>query len=181
MSDFTRDLNGKLPSLQDASPDLDLADISHHISTIKNLTSNVPLNFSSKTVKSLEKQGRELWNLCIRLKRDPGRRSHIDCRVRLLALHILDLSHMVQKSNFEDEEARKLYILGLSMTMARICLRDEDLESGRMALQKAAELVEQLKALRSQNQDNSLSSKVFALEADYLTMRMALVSSLLEP
>lgn len=125
----------------------------------------------------LEKSGRDLWNLCIRLKRDVGRDSKLDCRVRLLAFHLLELARPAEGRTTTDEETDIIYFLGLSMTVGRVCLQDEDLESGRAALQKAAEFVERLKAANHRAGIEGLPPQAVALETDYLTMRMALVSS----
>lgn len=171
-----RHLETKLPSSQIASPDVLLADISHHINTAKSLMQKPPPRFPQKLGRSLEKSGRDLWNLCIRLKRDASRHKKLDCRVRLFALHVLELGRLSRDSAKRDEETEIVYFLELTMTLGRICLQDEDIESGSAALQKAAELVDRLKALHQAVGLDNRVHQAHALEADYLTMRMALVS-----
>ena len=62
----------------------------------------------------------------------------------------------------------------LALTAGRLCVRDEDLDSARVALQKAAELIERLKATTESKEAAGLSG-TRRLEAEYLAMRTLLV------
>ena len=65
--------------------------------------------------------------------------------------------------------------MGLAMTLGRVCLEGEDLDSTRAALQKAAEYIDRLKTLPERESDEYSRTGRLRLEADYLSMRMALV------
>lgn len=118
----------------------------------------------------LERHGRDLWNLCIRLKRDGnnGKEAKLLIRTRLFAFHLLELGRSPGRGK-SDAESEIVYLIGLVLTLARLCLEGEDLDAARAALQKAAEYVERLKEVSSHNKGR------IRLEADYLAMRIALV------
>lgn len=152
-----------------------IAEIGAQTATIKTFRQKPPLQPASKLSKALEKSGRGLWNLCIRLGLDAGRDPQLDGRARFFALHLIEAGRLLKKSNNEDEQHDCVYLLGLSVTVGRICLHDGDVELSRMALQKAAELLDRLKTIQEDCLDGR-SSQLILLEADYLTLRIALVS-----
>lgn len=174
--EFSADLHSKLSDPR--SPDLLLADIGHHITTVTALSQKVgPLQLNSKTTKDLERHGRDLWNLCIRLKREHGeatRNSRLLSRARLFAFHVLELGRRGGRAK-RDDESEVVYLMGLAMTLGRVCLEGEDLDSTRAALQKAAEYIDRLKTLPERELDEYSRTGRLRLEADYLSMRMALV------
>jgi hypothetical protein len=176
--DFSEDLRSKLSDPR--SPDLLLADIGHQITTVTALSQKVsPLQLNSKTAKELERHGRDIWNLCIRLKREGGettttRNSRLLSRARLFAFHVLELGRRAGRAK-RDDESEVVYLMGLAMTLGRVCLEGVDLDSTRAALQKAAEYIERLKALPERVPDEYSRTRRLRLEADYLSMRMALV------
>ncbi|KAG9256302.1 meiosis protein SPO22/ZIP4 like-domain-containing protein [Emericellopsis atlantica] len=144
-----------------------IADIRHQLHVIASL-SQKPLQHH--IARSLEREGRDLWNLCIKLKRE--RKSvKILPKARLLAFHVLELGRMGVESNPEQSGAvdKVVYFLGLLLTLGRICLAENDLGSGRIALQKGALYVDKLKALQG---DDTAGRR--SLEAGHVTLHMAL-------
>lgn len=175
-ADFATELQTKLSSPQLAFVDLLNAEIGAQTAIIKNFTQNSTPQPPSRLSRSLEKSGRDLWNLCIRLRRDAGRDPQLDSRTRFFALHMIEAGRLLRQSKEEDKQNDCVYILGLSATVGRICLHDGDVELSRMALQKAAELLDRLKAMEKDCPEGT-PSHLMLLEADYLTLRIALAGS----
>lgn len=179
--DFAVDLESTLPSTRDAGAvDVLLADLGHHIQTITNFPQQSAASISTKAAKDLERQGRNLWNLCIRVNRDIGdgssskERTKLLVSVRLFAFQILELGRQAGRHK-KDAEAEAVYLLNLALTLGRICIGDAELDSARLALQKAAQLVERLKAVAEEKSLPDPSGARRRLETEYLTMRIALV------
>ncbi|POR34574.1 Uncharacterized protein TPAR_05222 [Tolypocladium paradoxum] len=178
--DFAVDLESTLPSTRDAGAvDVLLADLSHHIQAITNLSQQSATSISAKAAKDLEKQGRTLWNLCIRVNRDTSNgspskeRIKLLVRARLFAFEILELGRQAGRHK-KEAEPEAVYLLNLALTLGRICIGDAELDSARLALQKAAQFVERLKAVAEENSLPDPSGARRRLETEYLTMRMAL-------
>lgn len=134
----------------------------------------------TKICKDLDRQGRNLWNLCVRLKREKDldsaaahERGRLLIRTRVLGFHMVELGRQGHRRQ-RDGEAEIVYLLNLALILGRSCIADSDLESARLVLQKAAEYVERLKDIESR--DVQCCNK---FEAEYLTLRTALVSDLL--
>jgi hypothetical protein len=74
----------------------------------------------------------------------------------------------------DDAAPEAVYLMGLALTLARLCLEAEDLEPARDALQKAADYLDQLAKI---GDASGCGSSRIKLEADYLAMRIALVKA----
>lgn len=164
--DFAVNLPSKLRDAQ--SIDLLLAELGHQINTTTALSHKAPLHLPSRTTKDLERHDRYLWNLCIRLKRDGGG------AIALFAFYMLELGRQTGTAR-RDAESEVVYLMGLAMMLGRVCLEGDDLESSRAALQKAAEYIERLRSFPATMSESCSRQARVRLEADYLSMRMALV------
>ena len=153
-----------------------LADINHHIHTLSTPTQK-STSLSSSATKDLKRCGRDLWNECIKERRKrydglaPKERSRLLVRARIFAFQINALAREGSKGKRKDTEADVVYMMTMALTVGRLCIDDSDLDGARLALQKVAEYMEQLKEVPGG--DMGLRSR---LEAEYLTMRTALVS-----
>lgn len=176
IADFASELRGSLPTIHSSRPnDLVIADIKHHSSTATALTQEATRPTGHGTAKTIESHGRDLWNLCIRLKRgaeqvDP--KALIWARVFAFALLCLGRSSGRRK---QDAESEMVYLMANALTLARLCMEAEETELAAGALHKAAELLDSLKKLTS---GQPIERGRVKLEADYLAMRMALVNTL---
>lgn len=182
-TEFAVDLHSKLPSLSDATTTgLLLADVSHHIDAIISFSQKNTVKLPPKTAKELERHGRDLWNLCVRLKRDkddatvPQEEKRLVVRTRVFGFHILSLGRKGGREK-KDVELEIAYLINLALMVGRVCVADSDLEAARTVLQKAAELVEQLKSLPTAQPRDDIGQRM-RLEAEYLALRTALVGNI---
>lgn len=155
-----------------------LAELNHQLQLL-NAPPQAP---SADLAPALECQGRNLWNLCIRLKRDAEEtppcqeRAKLLVRARRFAFQLLELGRSEGSQRHTDQAAEAAYLLRLALTLARNSLCETDLDSARFALQKAAACFEQLQApdpTHGLPLDSTAAGR--RLEAEYLTMRTALV------
>ncbi|PHH75866.1 hypothetical protein CDD83_4348 [Cordyceps sp. RAO-2017] len=186
--DFAVDLEGRLPASRDVGVvDVLAADLAQHLQAIQRLSSQqgaaVP---TVGTGRDVERRGRSLWNLCIRVKREAGAGgaapppdgwARLLLSARVFAFHVLELGRL---AGGPADEADAAYLLNLALTLARICLAEDELSFARLALRKAADGVEQLKFLAAADGDGNgpagpLAGARQRLEVEYLTMRVALV------
>lgn len=65
-------------------------------------------------------------------------------------------------------------MMGLSLTLARVCVESSDLEGALLSMAKAADYIERLKGMENMTSDDQ--AQIQKIEAEYLTMRCALVS-----
>lgn len=181
-AEFAATLQSKLSDpLEPRAIDLLLADTSHHVQLIHNaapLGTTGPL--PPKLAKDVERHGRDLWNLCVRLKREkdpsvPMERAKLLIKARSLAFYMLEFGRSAGRAK-EDTGAEVAYLMSLSLTLGKHCVEDSDLDSARLALQKTAELMEKLKAAPLDASDPREQSERTKLDAEYLAMRTALVS-----
>ncbi|KAL7799887.1 meiosis protein SPO22/ZIP4 like domain-containing protein [Trichoderma ceciliae] len=182
--EFAVALQSKLSDSPDARTiDLLLADTGHHIQLIHNamqLSSNGPL--PTKVAKDVERQGRDLWNLCVRLRRERDSsvltvKAKLLVKARSFAFSMLELGRSAGRSagrSKKDDESEIVYFMNLALTLGKLCIGDSDLDSARLALQKAAELMERLKAIPLGSSDPSEQNERMKLDAEYLAMRTAL-------
>ncbi|PTB63793.1 SPO22-domain-containing protein [Trichoderma citrinoviride] len=179
-AEFAAMLQSKLSDALDAQTiDLLLADTSHHIQLIHNAAqsgSTGPL--PQKLAKQVERQGRDLWNLCIRLRREldasgPIQKSRLLVKARSLAFYMLEHGRSAGRAK-EDEGTEAMYLMNMALALGKLCVRDADLDSARTALQKAAELMERLKAVPPGTSDLRAQKERTRLDAEYLAMRTAL-------
>ncbi|KAL7962386.1 meiosis protein SPO22/ZIP4 like domain-containing protein [Trichoderma compactum] len=177
---FAATLQSKLSeSLEPRAIDLLLADTSHHVQLIHNaapLGTTGPL--PSKLAKDVERHGRDLWNLCVRLKRERDTSVSVEkakllIKARSLAFYMLEFGRSAGRAK-EDTGAEVVYLMSLSLTLGKHCVEDSDLDSARLALQKTAELMEKLKAAPLDTSDPREKSERTKLDAEYLAMRTAL-------
>ncbi|KAK5997795.1 hypothetical protein PT974_00156 [Cladobotryum mycophilum] len=178
--EFAVDLHSKLPETHDARAiDLLLAETSHHVQTVKTLSQPNGNAIPRQTARDLEKQGRNLWNLSLRLKRDeleatvPREKNRLLVRARLFGFQLLELGRGTRGQKRE-AESDMVYLISLAITLGRLCLGDSDLESTRLVLQKAAEYVEALKSMPVSSSSVGGEGARRKLEAEYLAMRTVL-------
>ncbi|KAM0339705.1 hypothetical protein ACHAPQ_001521 [Fusarium lateritium] len=175
--EFATDLLSKLPTSCDPiSIDVLLSDLNHHISTASTLVENrivAPVEIS----KGLREIGRKLWNECIKARRrDDLLQSHsrlqLQVRARVLAFlaHALAREHRRDKS--KDNMQDIVYMMGLSLNLARVCVESSDLEGALLSMAKAADYIERLKGI--ENATDNDQAQIRKIEAEYLTMRCAL-------
>ncbi|KAL7808306.1 SPO22 domain-containing protein [Trichoderma aethiopicum] len=175
--EFAATLQSKLSDSLDARTiDLLLADTNHHVQLIHNATQLGPL--PQKLAKQVERQGRDLWNLCIRLRREldapePSQRSRLLVKARSLAFYMLEHGRSAGRGK-KDEGTEAMYLMNMALALGKLCVRDGDLDSARMALQKAAELMERLKAMSPGASDVRDQKERTRLDSEYLAMRTAL-------
>ncbi|KAF5618944.1 transcription factor [Fusarium sp. NRRL 52700] len=177
-TEFATDLFSKLPtSCDSSSTDVLLSDLNHHITTASVLAENriaPPLEVS----RSLKDIGRKLWNECIkeRRKRDnflqSASRTQLLVRTRVLAFLTHALAREHRRGKRRDNLEEIIYMMGLSLTLARVCVESSDLDGALLSMTKAADYIDRLKNIHSLTTEDS--AQVQKIEAEYLTMRCAL-------
>lgn len=65
-------------------------------------------------------------------------------------------------------------MMGLSLTLARVCVESSDLDGALLSMAKAADYIDRLKNINNLTTEDR--AQVQKIEAEYLTMRCALVS-----
>ncbi|KAH7181876.1 meiosis protein SPO22/ZIP4 like-domain-containing protein [Fusarium sp. MPI-SDFR-AT-0072] len=177
-TEFATDLFSKLPtSCDSSSTDVLLSDLNHHITTANVLVENriaPPLEVS----RNLKDIGRKLWNECIkeRRKRDnllqSASRTRLLVRTRVLAFLALALAREHRRGKRRDDLEEIIYVMGLSLTLARVCVESSDLDGALLSMAKAADYVDRLKKIDNLTTEDRV--QVQKIEAEYLTMRCAL-------
>lgn len=122
--------------------------------------------------RSIESHGRDLWNLCLRLKRESAQTAPkllIWARVFSFALLCLGRGSRWQK---QDAESEVVYLMTQALTLARLCVAAGELDPATGALRKAAEFLDRLKKM---SLGQSAKKGRLGLEANYHAMRIALV------
>ncbi|KAF7546657.1 hypothetical protein G7046_g9241 [Stylonectria norvegica] len=176
--DFSKDLLAKLQtSYEPTSIEAVLADLNHHIHTVKDLTHKVS-HLPSHAAKELKRLGRALYNECIKERRKkshalpPQERSRLLVRTRVFAFQIHTWSREASRKAQKDIEGDIIYMVNMALTVARVCIEDSDLEGARLGLHKVAEYMERLKTIpETPGEGLGLRS---GLEAEFLTIRTAL-------
>ncbi|CAI6098659.1 unnamed protein product [Clonostachys chloroleuca] len=172
--DFARDIHSKLGHPQTSFSGINLqSEINHQINIVTEFSQKSPPVISPRTAKELERNGKDLWNLCIRLRRDNAqsdRPSLLLLRARVFAFHLLEIGRGANRGR-RDRESEIVYMAGLVLTLGRLCLDDEDLDSARIIMQKATNYIERLHSLA---QEDGPKKNRIGLEADYLVVRIAL-------
>lgn len=131
--------------------------------------------------KELRDIGRRLWNECIKARRrrndllqSPSRlQLHVRARILAFLAHALAREHRRGKS--KDNMQEIIYMMNLSLTLARVCVESSDLEGALLSMAKAANYIERLKGMENATCDDQ--AQIRKIEAEYLTMRCALVST----
>lgn len=184
-TDFAVDIHLKLPETRDLrSIDLLLADLGHHIQIVKDIDKPTNGIISSTIAKSLEREGRNLWNLCVRLKRHADgipttkEGSKLLLRARLFGFQILELGRDSRERN-KDTHSSNSYLMNLVLTLGKLCLAESELDSARLVLQKAAVYAERLKVSISEELEHSNTRQVTRPLTEYLALRMTMVSRLI--
>lgn len=90
-------------------------------------------------------------------------------RTRLFAFLVTSLASEFGRSKKRDSESDLVYLINMALMVGRLCIEDADLEGSRLALQKVADYMERLEGIPDKTADS------VKLEAEYLTMRTALV------
>ncbi|KJZ71961.1 hypothetical protein HIM_08641 [Hirsutella minnesotensis 3608] len=178
--DFAIQLETEITATRSGSAiDVLVADLSQHIQAMENISQQNTKVPSAAMARDLERRGRTIWNLCIRVKRDqsndtaPADRTRLLVSTRVFAFYMLDIGRHARGLS-RDAETNVVYLLNLALTLGRICLGDAEIEWGKLALRKAADYLERLKTLESPKAVTQTGDLLSRLEADYLTMRMAL-------
>lgn len=140
--------------------------------------------------KELERQGRNLWNLCVRVKRDGEEARHspdkttdrtkLLVRARVFSFQILSLARE-RRRDANDVEKEVIYLLNLSLTVGRFCIAESEMDLARLVLQKAAEYVEKARPTAIRSSPSGSEKILRKLEAEYLAMRTALVTTPFSP
>ncbi|KAF5548040.1 transcription factor [Fusarium phyllophilum] len=176
--EFATDLFSKLPtSCDSSSTEVLLSDLNHHITTAKFLTENrisPPLEVS----RNLKDIGRKLWNECIKERRrrdnllQSASRTQLLVRTRVLAFLAHALAREHRRGKRRDNLEEIIYMMGLSLTLVRICVESSDLDGAFLSMAKAADYIDRLKKIDNLSAEDS--AQVQKIEAEYLTMRCAL-------
>jgi hypothetical protein len=173
--DFARDVHSKLNRPRTSISGINLqSEINHQISIVTEFSQKSSRGISPRTAKELERSGKDLWNLCIRLRRRNAQSdwsSPLLLRARVFAFHLLEMGRGANRRR-RDRESEIVYMADLVLTLGRLCLDDEDLDSARIIMQKATNYIERL---HSRAQEDGSNKSRIALEADYLVVRIALV------
>ncbi|TXC04890.1 hypothetical protein FocTR4_00001914 [Fusarium oxysporum f. sp. cubense] len=179
--EFATDLFSKLPtSCDSSSTDVLLSDLNHHITTANVLAENriaPPLEVS----RNLKDIGRKLWNECIkeRRKRDnllqSASRTQLLVRTRVLAFLAHALAREYRRGKRRDNLEEIIYVMGLSLTLARVCVESSDLDGALLSMAKAADYIDRLKKIDNLTTEDRV--QVQKIEAEYLTMRCALLAT----
>lgn len=157
-----------------------IADTGHHIQQIHNATqpgSSGPLPLD--LAKDAERKGRNLWNLCVRLKREqdaakPTEITKLVVKARTFAFFILQLGRSAGRAK-KDDPSEAVHLVDLALALGKVCIGELDLDLARLALQKAAELIEYLKAIPLDSLDSIGQNERMRVDAEYLAMRTAMV------
>ncbi|KAL7969957.1 meiosis protein SPO22/ZIP4 like domain-containing protein [Trichoderma sp. SZMC 28014] len=178
--DFAATLQSQLSGPLDAGDvELIIADTGHHIQQIHNATqpgSSGPL--PSDLAKDAELKGRNLWNLCVRLRREqneakPAESTRLIVKARSFAFYMLEMGRNAGRAK-KDNPSETVYLMNLALALGKFCMNALDLDLARLALQKAAELMERLKAIPLDSLDSIGQNERTKLDAEYLAMRTAL-------
>lgn len=111
-----------------------VTDLGHHLQAMASLPRPHQGAWSppAAMAKNLERQGRVLWNLCIRVKRDGGSavapspgRAKLLVTARAFAFDMLELGRLSGRHR-RHAEADASYLLNLALTLARICLAESE-------------------------------------------------------
>lgn len=80
------------------------------------------------------------------------------------------------KSSAEEDHARRIHLLSLGLSAGRLCAEGMELVLGKGLLVKAAELIDTLQTSAAKSCRSKMGKHVTALEAEYLALRITLVS-----
>ncbi|UKZ64346.1 uncharacterized protein TrAtP1_005562 [Trichoderma atroviride] len=178
--DFAATLQTQLSGPLDAGDtELLIADTGHHIQKIHNATqsgSSSPL--PPDLAKDAERKGRNLWNLCVRLKREqdaakPAESTKLVVKARSFAFFMLQLGRSAGRAK-KDDPSEAVHLMDLALALGKVCIGALDLDLARLALQKAAELIEYLKAIPLDSLDSIGQNERTRLDAEYLAIRTAI-------
>lgn len=179
--DFSATLQSKLcDPLEVTDIEVLIADTGHHIQQIHHaIQPGSGGHLPSNLAKDAERHGGNLWNLCVRLKRGkdatkPGQNTKLVAKARLFALNMLELGRSAGRAK-KDDTSEAVDLMNLALELAKFCMAVSDLDSTRLALQKAAELMERLKAISVESLGSIGQNKGMKLDAEYLAMRTAMV------
>lgn len=183
--DFSNEIYNTLPdAVHEETVQLLLqAELEHNIQDLAAINEkSKELTLSERLFRSLERQGRDLWNLCLRLKRDRFSGSEASSSqlklladVRLLSFFMLSIGRHGAKSGKEDSYSNAIYMLNLALTATRTCLQDSELSLARQALQKAGCYADMLKLDEFVESFSAEAQRAERLQLEYMGMRLALV------
>lgn len=95
-------------------------------------------------------------------------------RTRVLAFLAHALAREHRRGKRRDNLEEIIYMMGLSLTLARVCVESSVLDGALLSMAKAADYIDQLKNINNLTTEDR--AQVQKIEAEYLTMRCALVS-----
>ncbi len=158
-------------------------DLDHYIEIIQDPIFHGETPLDKVSVRDLERNGRDIWNQCIRLKRKAQAATGSEAttplwsRARLFALFLLDMSRKGGKLPGSDAD-EVASLVSLAITLSKICIFEDHLDTARAALQRVAEYLDPSKPANGATPLNSQTTKQQKLEAEYLLLRIILVSSI---
>ena len=182
MTAFAHQLLNTLPEAQHGEDSgLLLAEIATNTRELLDLRDRDDQTCSDRTAKDLERQGRDLWNSCLRLVRQLDaqgtgqRQSKLLTRVRVLAFHMIAMGCENLNRQTGHDEMNAAYLFNLAMTTVRYCAQTDDLSPAGAIMQLGAGYLQKYKDMVHHGSADAAQSRVFKRAADYSIMRMALV------
>lgn len=98
----------------------------------------------------------------------------LQVRARVLAFLIYALTRDTRNDKEQDFVEVLLEMMGLSLTLARVCVESSDLDGALLSMTKAADYINRLK--KSKHTTAEDMAQIQKIEAEYFAMRCALVS-----
>jgi hypothetical protein len=173
ITDFASELSKTLANTASSCHnELIIAEIKTRTANATALASDDPQPALRPLAKEIEEHGRSLWNLCIRIKHG---NAEADPKVLLLtrtfSFGLLCLGRGARRQK-QDAEPEVVYLMTSALTLARLCMNEQELTLAIDTLHKAAELLDRLKSITS---ELPVEKGRVRLEADYHALRIALV------
>lgn len=162
----------------DEAVDAYLADVEDSLHSANLWLSTSVTLASPSSLRKLETQGRMLWNLCMKLRRDstvnPNRSKNQKLVLHswLLALFLFDLSRQGSAEQKIEADVAE-YMLDLVLTVATASVNDAELVVARLALQRGAAFENALESAVSERENKN--QKSIRCQAAYYMLRILLV------
>jgi predicted O-linked N-acetylglucosamine transferase (SPINDLY family) len=127
----------------------------------------------------IEHEARELWNACIRRRRQVNKTAELRralAKARVLAFRIIKYGRETSKRYHDIQPNEIEYMMGLAVVVARTCLNVSELDPAKEALQALAEYIDLMKSVSTATDKYNHTQQQLNLEAMYYILRMILVS-----
>ncbi|KAH8178208.1 meiosis protein SPO22/ZIP4 like domain-containing protein [Sarocladium implicatum] len=183
---FASQLLNTLPEVQNGdAAELVLAEIATNTRELVETRTRTQAKCSGRVAKDLERQGRDLWNACLRLSRQEdarktGERPKLFTKVRVLAFCMI----AVGRDNFDHEHVNKgvdaSYLLDLALKTVRYCAQNDDISSAGTIMQMGSNYLQSFKKTLPDGTPDAMQNRAFKLEVDYLVIRMSWKQSRME-